>query len=96
VHKAFPRAQIYVRAFDRRSVLRMNGAPVQGIVREVLESAVVLARKALDGLGLSLEEIDKAESDYRARDRERLKLQHEAGDLHAARDRIFTQPERKA
>jgi glutathione-regulated potassium-efflux system protein KefB len=96
VHKAFPRAQIYVRAFDRRSVLRMKGAPVQGIVREVLESAVVLARKALDGLGLSLEEIDKAESDYRARDRERLKLQHEAGDLHAARDRIFTQPEREA
>ncbi|WP_156840724.1 cation:proton antiporter domain-containing protein [Novosphingobium aquimarinum] len=96
VHKAFPRAQIYVRAFDRRSVLRLKGAPVNGVVREVLESAVVLARTALDGLGLAIEDIDKAESDYRSRDRERLKLQHEAGDLHEGRDRIFTQPEGSA
>lgn len=96
VHKAFPRAQIYVRAFDRRSVLRMKGAPVQGIVREVLESAVVLARTALRGLGLSLEDIEKAEGEYRARDKERLMLQHEAGDLAAARDRIITQTKRGA
>ena len=64
--------------------------------REVLESAVVLARNALDGLGLSLEDIDRAETTYRSNDKERLSLQYESGDVRTARDRILTQPVRTA
>jgi glutathione-regulated potassium-efflux system protein KefB len=94
VHKAFPNAAIYVRAFDRRSVLKLKDAPVKGMVREVLESAVVLARKALEGLDVSEDAIQRAIDMYRARDKERLSAQAEAGDLRAAHDRIFTQRER--
>ncbi|AIT80108.1 cation:proton antiporter [Novosphingobium pentaromativorans] len=94
VHAAFPEAQIHARVFDRRTLLRLKDTPVKFMAREVIESAVVLARSALDGLGVSLEDIDKAEGDYRRNDKERLSLQREAGDLRVAHDRIFTQPTR--
>jgi glutathione-regulated potassium-efflux system protein KefB len=96
VHEAFPKAAIYVRGYDRRSVLRLEGTPARYIVREVLESAVKMGRIALEGIGVGLEEIDRAEAMYRARDRERLKMQIESGDVRSARDRIITQPEREA
>jgi CPA2 family monovalent cation:H+ antiporter-2/glutathione-regulated potassium-efflux system protein KefB len=95
VHEAFPRASVYVRVFDRRSLLAIKGAAVSGITREVMESAVSMARAALDGLGVSHSDIDRAEEMYRGRDRERLSAQHEAGDIRAARDRIITQPIRE-
>jgi glutathione-regulated potassium-efflux system protein KefB len=94
VHEAFPNARIYIRAFDRRSMVALRGAPANYIVREVLESAVRLARRALEGVGVSREQIDRAEDMYRARDRERLFKQLETGDLRAAHDRIITQTER--
>ncbi|MGN6358368.1 MAG: cation:proton antiporter domain-containing protein [Novosphingobium sp.] len=91
VHEAFPRAAIYVRAFDRRAVIKLKGSPASYIVREVLESAVKMARLALRGLEVSEEQIDRAEDMYRARDKERLRIQVEAGDIYAARDRVITQ-----
>ncbi|MAC59350.1 MAG: sodium:proton exchanger [Novosphingobium sp.] len=96
VHGAFPKAEIHARVYDRRSLVRLNDAPVKSMAREVLESAVVLARNALDGLGLSLEDIDRAETTYRSNDKERLSLQYESGDVRTARDRILTQPVRTA
>jgi CPA2 family monovalent cation:H+ antiporter-2/glutathione-regulated potassium-efflux system protein KefB len=92
VHEAFPNAALYIRAFDRRSMIRLRGTPARYVVREVMESAVEMARRALNELDVSLEDIDRAESMYRARDKERLRVQIETGDLHAARDRIITQP----
>ncbi|GGB88233.1 potassium efflux system protein [Novosphingobium endophyticum] len=92
VHGAFPDADIHARVFDRRALLRLKDAPVKSMSREVIESAVALARSALEGTGLSLENIDRAESMYRSSDKERLSLQIEADDLRAARDRIITQP----
>ncbi len=90
VHQSFPQAAIYVRAYDRRAVVRLKGAPVRFVVREVIESAVKMARIALDDAGTSNEAIDRAEDMYRARDKERLKAQIESGDLQTARDRIIT------
>jgi CPA2 family monovalent cation:H+ antiporter-2/glutathione-regulated potassium-efflux system protein KefB len=84
VHDAFPQAAIYVRAFDRRSVIRLHGHPTAAVVREVLGSAIVMARLALAKLGLGNEEIDQAEANYRKMDRKRLQLQLEAGDIRAA------------
>ena len=95
VHDAFPRAAIFVRAFDRRTMIALRGAPLNGVVREVMESAVELARQALDCLGIDGTAIDRTEAKYRASDRERLDAQFETGDLHAARDRIITQTERE-
>lgn len=94
VHKTFPDAAIYVRAFDRRTMIKLRDAPTSAVVREVMESAIRMARLALEQLGVGLEEIERAEDMYRARDTERLSLQLESGDISAARDRIITQPER--
>ncbi|WP_277968395.1 cation:proton antiporter [Sphingomonas echinoides] len=91
VHQAFPNAAIFVRAYDRRAVIKLKGAPVDGIVREVLESAVRMARLALLQVGVDQAEIDRSEDRYRREDRERLKAQVEAGDIRVARDRIITQ-----
>ena len=96
VHRAFPNAEIHARVFDRRALVRLQDAPVKTMSRELIESAVVLARSALEGLGVSLEDIDRAESTYRSSDKERLSLQYAAGDVRAARDRIITQPARDA
>ncbi len=92
VHDAFPRAAIFVRAYDRRALLKLKASPANGIVREVLESAIVMARRAMAAVGVEGEQIDRTEDLYRARDRERLKKQHETGDIRAAIDTIITAP----
>lgn len=92
VHEAFPDASLFVRGFDRRSIIELHGAPVAGVVREVLESAVKLATTALDAIDVSREEITRAVGKYRANDAERLSAQKESGDIRAARDLILTRP----
>ena len=95
VHEAFPQASIFVRAYDRRAVIKLKGAPLDGVVREVLESAVKMARMALKSLGVEDMEIDRTEDLYRGRDKERLRAQVEAGDIRAARNVMITQAERE-
>ncbi|QNE33070.1 sodium:proton exchanger [Sphingomonas sp. NBWT7] len=91
VHEAFPQASIYVRAFDRRSLVKLKNGPATLVVREVLESAVKMARAAMHGLGIERADIDRAEDMYRARDKERLRIQIEAGDIRAARKLVAEQ-----
>jgi glutathione-regulated potassium-efflux system protein KefB len=91
VHEAFPDAEIYVRAYDRRALVKLKQGPARYVVREVLESAVKMARLALDGLGVSEADIDRAEEMYRSRDKERLRIQIEAGDIRAARALVAEQ-----
>jgi glutathione-regulated potassium-efflux system protein KefB len=93
VHEAFPKASIFVRAYDRRALLKLKDAPIAGAVREVLDSAVRMARMAMEKVGVDAEEIDRTEDLYRARDRERLKAQLETGDLRAKIERMITEPE---
>jgi CPA2 family monovalent cation:H+ antiporter-2/glutathione-regulated potassium-efflux system protein KefB len=93
VHKAFPKAAIYVRGYDRRSVMKLSDAPAEYVVREVLESALRMARMALEKLGLSEEAIERAETLYRSTDKERLSKQIASGDLRAARNVILTEPQ---
>jgi glutathione-regulated potassium-efflux system protein KefB len=90
IHHAFPKATIFVRAYDRRSVMKMKGAPIAGAVREMLESAIVMARRAMDAVGVTEQEIDKTEAEYRRRDFERLTLQRETGDIRAGIDGMLT------
>ena len=91
VHAAFPKASLFVRAYDRRSIMKLKGAPISGAVREVMESAIVMARRAMDAVGVDGAEVDKTEAEYRRRDIERLKAQKETGDLYAGRDGMFSQ-----
>jgi len=90
VHDAFPAASIFVRAYDRRAVLKLKGAPIGGVVREVLESAVRMARMAMESVGVDEEAVERSEDLYRKRDRERLKAQAETGDLRAGVERMLT------
>ncbi len=85
IHAAFPKASIYVRVFDRRALVKLKRTSADYVVREVLESAVKMARLALRGLDVSPADIDRAEDKYRSKDKERLALQIEAGDIRAAR-----------
>ncbi|MBR0552013.1 cation:proton antiporter [Stakelama marina] len=89
VHHAFPDAAIFVRAYDRRSVIRMADAPIAGVFREVRESAIKMARAAMHEVGVDEGEIDDTEAEYRDRDARRMKAQIETGDLHAGQDEMF-------
>jgi CPA2 family monovalent cation:H+ antiporter-2/glutathione-regulated potassium-efflux system protein KefB len=91
VNAAFPQADVFVRAFDRRSLMKMSGARVKGTVREVFESAVCMGRMAMVALGVDQDEIDRTEAEYRRRDEDRLQLQTASGDLKAGRDTIITE-----
>jgi monovalent cation:proton antiporter-2 (CPA2) family protein len=91
IRAAFPDAAILVRAFDRRHLMKI-GHNVDGAVREVFESAIVLARQAMAKLSIPEDEIERVERDYRERDLERLRLQSTSGDLHQGRDQLFARP----
>ena len=91
VHEAFPNAAIYVRAYDRRALVKLKKSSAVYVVREVLESAVKMARVAMRDLGIAGSDIDRAEDMYRARDKERLRIQIEAGDIRAARAMVAEQ-----
>jgi CPA2 family monovalent cation:H+ antiporter-2/glutathione-regulated potassium-efflux system protein KefB len=81
-----------VRAYDRRSLIRLKKSPVSRVVRELMESAIKMARLALADSGVSIDAINRAEDMYRTRDRERLKIQIETGDIRASREKIITGP----
>ncbi len=87
VQDAFPQAAIYVRGFDRRSVMKLGRGPQRYVIREVHESAIRMALLGMDALGLSEADIDRAEESYRRADRSRLRRQLDSGDLRAARFR---------
>lgn len=89
VAAAFPDARIFVRAFDRRMVLRLHGAPVAGVVREVHDSAIRMARLALAALEVDEDEIDRAEVKYREGDVARMQAQAATGDLYAGAEMMF-------
>ena len=59
MHQAFPQAAIYVRGYDRRSVMKLSDSPAEYVVREVLESALRMARMALEKMGLSEQAIEQ-------------------------------------
>ena len=89
VSAAFPNAKVYVRAFDRGTVVALREAPVAGVVRELLDSAVRMGREALTGLGFEPDELARIEQSFRARDQQRLDQQIDAGDLRAAKESYF-------
>jgi glutathione-regulated potassium-efflux system protein KefB len=77
--KTFRQAAIYVRAYDRRALMRYRGLDTAAVIRELFESAVLMGRKALQTLGVDDERIGRIETAYRARDKERLRVQAEKG-----------------
>ncbi|MEM9138472.1 MAG: monovalent cation:proton antiporter-2 (CPA2) family protein [Pseudomonadota bacterium] len=76
----FPHVLIMARAHDRVAELEMQKAGADIVVRELLESAVTLARQALDKFGDG-DMADEIVEEFRRRDAELLRYQTEFGAL---------------
>jgi monovalent cation:proton antiporter-2 (CPA2) family protein len=87
--KAFPNARILTRVFDRRQLLAIDGAGVDGAVRETFESSIALGLLALKQIGLGDDEIADVEQALRHLDAERLHAQISEGDLTAGMNHRF-------
>jgi glutathione-regulated potassium-efflux system protein KefB len=87
--ETFPQAAVFVRAFDRRHVMDLAPLDLEGVVREVFESAVLMGREALTHLGIEEDEAERVIAEYRERDRVRLESQSASGDLHALKESMF-------
>ncbi|HEY0628504.1 MAG TPA: monovalent cation:proton antiporter-2 (CPA2) family protein [Sphingomicrobium sp.] len=89
VLEAFPHAAVLVRAFDRVHLMTFDGLDIAFAQREMFESAIKMGRAALEAIGLTAEQVDEVDFEYRLRDCERLELQSATGDLRAGIDRSF-------
>ncbi len=89
VAAAFPEASVFVRAYDRRSMIKIGDGPNAGAVRELFESAVCMARMAMVALEIDDDEIDRVEDQYRVRDAGRLRNQTEARDVRAGLEQFI-------
>ena len=87
--EAFPQAALFVRAFDRLHVMRLDGVELAGIYREVFDSAIAMGRDALVTLGVPEGEASRVEREYRQIDAERLQRQSKSGDLHEGKHMMF-------
>ncbi len=86
---AFPNARILTRVFDRRQLLAIDGAGVDGAVRETFESSIALGLLALKQIGVGDDEIADVEQALRHLDAERLNAQISEGDLTAGMNHRF-------
>ncbi|MDP9414526.1 MAG: monovalent cation:proton antiporter-2 (CPA2) family protein [Pseudomonadota bacterium] len=87
--QAFPQAAVFVRVFDRRQLIALDGVDLAGAFRDVFESAVLMGREALARFCVSEEEVERVEQEFRRRDAERLAAQSKSGDLHATKHLMF-------
>jgi monovalent cation:proton antiporter-2 (CPA2) family protein len=90
VLKAFPQAEVMVRAYDRLHLIELDDLDLAFAEREMFESAVAMGRAALKANGIAASEIDRVEREYRMRDCERLERQAKTGDIKAGWERAFT------
>jgi glutathione-regulated potassium-efflux system protein KefB len=81
VHREYPQAHLYVRAFDRIHAIDLMNKRIDYQIRETFESALVFGREALIGLGIPEERAIEVESDVRRRDLVRLMMQQAEGTL---------------
>jgi glutathione-regulated potassium-efflux system protein KefB len=79
IRAEFPDVALFVRSYDRRHSLRLIAKGVDHEVRETFESALLLGRRTLEGLGLDPERAQAIEDFVRARDLDRLALQQAEG-----------------
>ena len=88
--EAFPQACLFVRAFDRRQLIALNGLELGGVTREVFESAVRMGTDVLAQLGFDADQVADVERQYRDNDLARLDKQIAGGSLLAGRGLILS------
>lgn len=86
---AFPNAKVLMRVFDRRQLLAVEGAAVDGVIREVFESSVAMGLTALRYLDVDPREMEDVEATLRHLDETRLQAQIDEGDISAGMDHRF-------
>ena len=86
---AFPNAKVLMRVFDRRQLLAIDGAGVDGVIREVFESSVAMGLTALRYLDVDPREMEDVEAALRHLDETRLQAQIDEGDISAGMDHRF-------
>jgi monovalent cation:proton antiporter-2 (CPA2) family protein len=89
--ESFPGTPLVVRSFDRRHSLELMARGATE-VRETFDSALVMGRTALVGLGVPADRAEQVMQEVRARDLERLEAQRR-GDAGAIGDRYVVRPE---
>lgn len=89
VRETFPRTKLFVRAFDREQALKLMEDDGISIMREVFESSIRMSADALKYFGTDREVILDIISEFRRRDRSRLKAQLNSGDMHAGTRHSF-------
>ena len=85
----FPKARIFVRAYDRRQALALMPDGGLRVTREVFESSIRMAQQALLELGASDSAVMQAVDEFRRRDGTRLAEQFASGNMHAGAQHSF-------
>lgn len=89
VRQTFPTTKLFVRAFDRQQMISLMDDQEITIVREVFESSIRMSVDALKSFGTGKESIAQIVSEFRRRDKARLKAQFKSGDMHAGQQHSF-------
>jgi glutathione-regulated potassium-efflux system protein KefB len=89
IQAEWPDLPIIARAFDRTHTIALRQAGLTQVIRETLESAVLMGREVLTTLATPDAIIDAIEAEYRRRDTERLDLQVCSGDMMTGADTII-------
>ncbi|MEY4269169.1 MAG: hypothetical protein RLZZ58_385 [Pseudomonadota bacterium] len=89
VRQAFPDARIFARVFDRRQLVELSDASLDGTVRELFESSIAMGLMALQAIGITDDEIADTEAAFRHLDDRRLAEQIATGDMRAGLDHRF-------
>ena len=89
VRQTFPSTKLFVRAFDRQQAITLMHDSEISIVREVFESSIRMSVDALQLFGTSKESIAQIVSEFRRRDKARLRAQFKSGDMHAGQHHSF-------
>ncbi len=91
ISREYPDKKLYVRSYDRGHALELLEKGVTYQIRETFESALVLGRNLLEGLGHSREDAQLIVDDVRQRDLERLEIQMKDG-IYAGREKLHSKP----
>lgn len=91
VNQMNPAAKIFARSYDRIHSAELFDKKIDYSVRETFESALVLGKQTLIGLGATDESADEHIADIRKRDKERL-LEQVKGDSKSGISRIHREP----
>ena len=88
IRNHYPDIKIYVRSYDRIHALELTTKEIDFQVREIFESALLMGRALLDGMGVPPERVDYVMEDVRKRDLGRLQLQQVKG-VFAGKDKLY-------